>query len=177
MLKVKDESKRGDEAHDHDSSQGSTGATAGDGSAGKHEGISSADDGAYAQCTIGTGGAAGGAGDIAVSQANVARDDLAYLVVAIDPVNFKNPYTEALAGVSTVYKSTPPVRQGRARLTRGYPCITATVGNTRIPTTAYAHWFSYTTDFVNEDVEIQRAIDATNQRFACLPRRYVLDSV
>lgn len=116
------------------------------------------------------------AGLSTISQANVARDDLDYLVVAIDPVNFEKPYTEALEGVSTVRKSTPPDNQGQARLTRGYPCITSTVVNTRIPATAYANWFSYETDFLSENVEIQKAIDATNQQFSALPRRYVLDS-
>lgn len=116
------------------------------------------------------------AGLSTISQANVARDELDYLVVAIDPVNFEKPYTEKLEGVSTVYKSTPPDNRGQARLASGYPSITATVVNTRIPATAYANWFSYTTDFLSENVEIQKAIDATNQRFSALPRRYVLDS-
>jgi hypothetical protein len=116
------------------------------------------------------------AGLYTISQASVARDELAYLVVAIDPVNFEKPYTEALEGVSTVYKSTPPDPQGRARLTRGYPCLTATVVNTRIPATVYANWFSYTTDFRSENIEIHRAIDATEQCFASIPRRFVLDS-
>ncbi len=111
-----------------------------------------------------------------ISQANVARDNLEYLVVTIDPVNFEMPYTEALEGVSTVYKSTPPDNQGRARLTSGYPCVTATVVNTRIPATAYANWFSYETDFLSENVEIQKAIDATDHCFSLLPRRYILDS-
>jgi len=82
-------------------------------------------------------------------------------VVAVDPVNFEKPYTEKLEGVSTVYKSTPPDRNGEARLTPGYPSITAQVVNTRIPTTTYAEWFSYTTDFVSENVEIQKTFDAT----------------
>lgn len=116
------------------------------------------------------------AGLYAISRANVARDELDYLVVAIDPVNFEKPYTAVLEGVSTVYKSTPPDKQGRARLTRGYPCLTATVVNTRIPATTYANWFSYSADFVSENVEIQKAIEATNQHFAHLPRRYVLDA-
>lgn len=117
-----------------------------------------------------------GKGLYTISHANVARDELERLVVAIDPVNFEKPYTEALEGVSTVYKSTPPDNQGQARLTRGYPSITATVVNTRIPATVYANWFSYTTGFVSENVEIQRAIDATEERFADYVRRYVLDS-
>ncbi len=91
-------------------------------------------------------------------------------------MNFEEPYTHALEGVSTVHKSTPPDQQGQARLTRGYPCITATVVNSRIPATAYANWFSYTTDFLSENVEIQKAVDATNQQFDDFPRRYVLDA-
>ena len=37
----------------------------------------------------------------------------AYVVVALDPVNFEKPYTTELAGVSTVHKSTPPLCGGR----------------------------------------------------------------
>lgn len=112
-----------------------------------------------------------------ISEANVARDEVERLVVAIDPVNFEKPYTKKLEGVSTVYKSTPPDNFGQARLTSGYPSITATTVNTRIPATTYANWFSYTTDFVSENAEIQQAIDATNQRFAQkYTLRYVLDS-
>ena len=111
-----------------------------------------------------------------ISHANVMRDPLDYLVVAIDPVNLEKPYTEKLEGVSTVYKSTPPDRNGKPRLTKGYPCITATVVNSRIPATTYANWFSYTTDFMSENVEIQHAIDATNMRFPDQRLRYVLDA-
>jgi len=112
-----------------------------------------------------------------ISEANVARDGVERLVVAIAPVNFEKPYTKKLEGVSTVYKSTPPDNFGKARLTSGYPSITATTVNTRIPATTYANWFSYTTDFVSENAEIQQAIDATNQRFAQkYALRYVLDS-
>jgi hypothetical protein len=111
-----------------------------------------------------------------ISQANVARDALERLVVAIDPVNFEKPYTEALEGVSTVYKSTPPDNQGQGRLTSGYPSLTATVVNTRIPAVTYANWFSYTTDFLSENVEIHKAIEATRQRFVDYPLRFVLDA-
>lgn len=112
-----------------------------------------------------------------ISEANIARDRLERLVIAIDPVNFEKPYTKKLEGVSTVHKSTPPDMNGKARLSSGYPSITATVVNTRIPATTYANWFSYTTDFVSQNVEIQQAIDATNQRLAKrYSLRYVLDS-
>lgn len=111
-----------------------------------------------------------------ISHANVMRDRLDYLVVAIDPVNLEKPYTEKLEGVSTVHKSTPPDRNGKPRLTKGYPCITASVVNSRIPATTYANWFSYATDFVSMNVEIQHAIDATNMRFPDQRVRYVLDA-
>ena len=112
----------------------------------------------------------------AISQANVASANPAYLVIAVDPVNFEKPYTEKLEGVSTVYKSTPPDRNGQARLTSGYPSITATVVNTPIPATTYANWFSYEKDFLSENVEIQRTFDATNRLFPNYRRRYVMDA-
>ena len=68
-----------------------------------------------------------------LGQAAVAAQAPAYLVVAVDPVNFEKPYTQALEGVSTVIKSTPPSLTGEKRLTRGYPAITATVVNLRQP--------------------------------------------
>jgi hypothetical protein len=99
------------------------------------------------------------------------------LVVALDPVNFEKPYTYKLEGVSTVYKSTPPDRHGKARLTRGYPAITATVVNTRVPATTYANWFSYTTDeFISENREIRRAIYSSRRAFPQRRLRFVGDS-
>lgn len=112
----------------------------------------------------------------AISKANVAKVCPDYLVIAIDPVNFEKPYTEKLEGVSTVHKSTPPDLKGQARLTTGYPSITASVVNTPIPATTYANWFSYTTDFRSENIEIQRAIDATTTLFPQYRRRYVGDA-
>lgn len=101
----------------------------------------------------------------------------AYVVVALDPVNFEKPYTTELEGVSTVYKSTPPTLSGEARLTRGYPAITATVVNTPIPATTYAHWFSYTSDdFISENWEITQAITTTNRYLPDVRRRYVGDA-
>ena len=117
-----------------------------------------------------------GEGLYTISRSNVERDQPEYLVVAIDPVNFEKPYTQKLEGVSTVHKSTPPALNGQARLARGYPSITASVVNTRIPATTYANWFSYTTDFISENVEIQKAIDATNGLFPDYRLRYVLDA-
>jgi len=56
----------------------------------------------------------------AIAQRTVAEHEPSHLVVAVDPVNFEKPYTEALEGVSTVMKSTPPPPKGqRKRLTPG----------------------------------------------------------
>lgn len=112
----------------------------------------------------------------AISKSNVDKARPDYLVIAIDPVNFEKPYTEKLEGVSTIHKSTPPDLKGQARLATGYPSITASVVNTPIPATTYANWFSYTTDFRSENIEIQQAIDATTQLFSAYRRRYVLDA-
>lgn len=101
----------------------------------------------------------------------------AYVVVALDPVNFEKPYTTALEGVSIVHKSTPPALNGKARLARGYPALTATVVNTPIPATTYAHWFSYTdTDFISENWELNQAIATTNRLLPNFRRRYVGDA-
>ena len=96
-----------------------------------------------------------------LARATVAREQPDYGVVAVDPVNFEKPYTHALEGVSTVRKSTPPPLKGKARLTRGYPAITATVVNTRVPATTYANWFSYTVNFRSENWEIKQALRMT----------------
>lgn len=112
----------------------------------------------------------------AISKSNIDNAAPEYLVIAIDPVNFEKPYTEKLEGVSTVYKSTPPDLNGQSRLTKGYPSITASVVNTPIPATTYANWFSYTIGFRSENIEIQRAIDATSQLLPEYRRRYVLDA-
>ncbi len=96
----------------------------------------------------------------------MAHEQPPYLVVAVDPVNFEKPYTHHLEGVSTVHKSTPPDRYGKARLARGYPAITATIVNTRVPATTYANWFSYTLDFLRSpkttksDVPFVRAVSS-----------------
>lgn len=107
----------------------------------------------------------------------VEREQPGYLVVAIDPVNFEKPYTQKLEGVSTVHKSTPPDLSGNARLTRGYPAITATVVNTKVPATTYANWFSYQTeDFLSENREIYRALRMTHWLFPDYRVRYVADA-
>jgi hypothetical protein len=111
-----------------------------------------------------------------LSQARVKEADPTYTVIALDPVNFEKPYTKALEGVSTVYKSTPPQLNGQARLTRGYPAITATVVNIPVPAVTYAHWFSYTRDFISQNREINQAITSTNHLLADYKRRYVGDA-
>ena len=112
-----------------------------------------------------------------VARQTVAREKPAYLVVALDPVNFEKPYTHALEGVSTVRKSTPPDLSGQARLGRGYPAITATVVNTQVPAISYANWFSYTTgDFVSQSREFYRAIRTTRWVFPQQRLRFVADS-
>lgn len=113
----------------------------------------------------------------AIAQETVERADPAYLVVALDPVNFEKPYTEKLEGVSTVLKSTPPGPNGKKRLTPGYPALTATIVNLDVPVIAYARWFSYQTkDFLSENRELWRAIEQTGRRFPRRRLRFVADS-
>src|SRR3970040_562605 len=78
-----------------------------------------------------------------VGQKVVESENPDYLVVAVDPVNFEKPYTKALEGVSVVHKATPPDLAGHPRLIHGYPAITATIVNTKVPVASYANWFSY----------------------------------
>jgi hypothetical protein len=112
-----------------------------------------------------------------VARCTVEREQPEHLVVAVDPVNFEKPYTRALEGVSTVHKSRPPDRFGRARLARGYPAITATVVNTQVPAISYANWFSYkTADFVSENWEIYCAIRTTRRVFPRHRLRFVADA-
>jgi hypothetical protein len=111
-----------------------------------------------------------------LARATVAQEQPDYLVVAVDPVNFEKPYTRALQGVSIVRKSTPPPLRGKARLTRGYPAITATVVNTRVPATTYANWFSYKVGFRSENWEIKRALRLTRAVFPHHRLRFVGDA-
>jgi len=107
----------------------------------------------------------------------VERENPDYLVVAIDPVNFEKPYTEVLEGVSVVHKATPPDLSGHARLARGYPAITATIVNTRVPVTGYANWFSYkTADFISQNKEVEQALETTCRLYAGRNVRFVGDS-
>ncbi len=96
-----------------------------------------------------------------LARATMAQEQPPYLVVAVDPVNFEKPYTRKLPGVSIVYKRTPPPLRGKKRLTRGYPAITPTVVNTRVPATTYAHWFSYRVGFRSENWEIQMVVQSS----------------
>jgi hypothetical protein len=101
----------------------------------------------------------------------------AYLVIAVDPVNFEKPYTEKLEGVSHVIKSTPPSLDGEKRVTRGYPAITATIVNLDQPATTYANWFSYVTDdFLSQNREIERAFRMSRALFPREKLRFVGDS-
>ncbi len=114
-----------------------------------------------------------------IAQRTVAEQTprLARVVVAIDPVNFEKPYTTELEGVSIVRKSTPPSLEGEARLTRGYPAITATLVNTAQPAISYANWFSYrTADFVSQNREVYRALRVTRALFSRQSLRFVTDS-
>jgi hypothetical protein len=109
----------------------------------------------------------------ATGQNIVAGENPEYLVAAVDPVNFEKPYAQSLDGVSGVHKTTPPDLNGHARLARGYPSITATIVNTKIPVTSYANWFSYLTiDFISQNKEIEQAF--TNTARLDPEKRYVL---
>jgi hypothetical protein len=112
-----------------------------------------------------------------IGQQGIERENPAYLVVAVDPVNFEKPYAEAIEGVSVVHKATPPGLDGKARLAHGYPAITATVVNTKVPVTTYANWFSYVTaDFISQNREIEQSFESTCQLFPQRRIRFVGDS-
>jgi hypothetical protein len=112
-----------------------------------------------------------------MAQCAVAPYPRSCLVVATDPVNFEKPYTEALEGISTVLKSTPPALKGAKRLVSGYPVITATIVNLPEPVITYANWFSYkTADFVSENREIYRAIRITGALFPFTRLRFLGDA-
>lgn len=112
-----------------------------------------------------------------IGQEMVKRESPTYLVVAVDPVNFEKPYAEAIEGVSVVHKATPPGLDGKARLAHGYPAITATVVNTKVPVTSYANWFSYqTADFISQNKEIEQAFQTTHRLYQQYQVRFVGDS-
>jgi hypothetical protein len=91
-------------------------------------------------------------------------------------VNFEKPYTQALEGVSTVYKATPPDIKGEKRLTHGYPAITAVAVNLSQPVVSYAQWFSYETEFLSQNWEVYRAFRMSRAVFARKKRRFVMDA-
>jgi hypothetical protein len=112
-----------------------------------------------------------------IGQQVVEWEDPPYLAVAVDPVNLEKPYAEAIEGVSVVHKATPPALDGKARLAHGYPAITATVVNTKVPVTTYANWFSYlTADFISQNREIEQSFESTCQWFPQRRIRFVGDS-
>ena len=112
-----------------------------------------------------------------IGQEMVERESPEYLVVAVDPVNFEKPYAEAIEGVSIVHKATPPGLDGKARLAHGYPAITATVVNTKVPVTTYANWFSYqTADFISQNKEIEQAFETTHRLYPQHKVRFVGDA-
>lgn len=106
----------------------------------------------------------------------VAREKPEYLVAAVDPVNFEKPYVKSLEGISTVHKSTPPDLSGHARLAHGYPAITTTMVNTRVPAISYANWFSYEIGFISQNKEIEQAFTTTCRLYPGYRVRFVGDS-
>jgi hypothetical protein len=106
----------------------------------------------------------------------VSREEPEYLVAAVDPVNFEKPYAKAIEGVSIVHKSTPPDLSGHARLAHGYPAITTTIVNTKVPVTSYANWFSYELDFISQNKEIEHAFTTTCRLYPGYKVRFVGDS-
>lgn len=111
-----------------------------------------------------------------VGRKAIEREAPDYLVVAVDPVNFEKPYTKAIEGVSIVHKATPPDLTGHARLAHGYPAITATVVNTKVPVTSYANWFSYVIDFISQNNEIEQAFQTTCRLYPSYRICFVGDS-
>jgi hypothetical protein len=99
------------------------------------------------------------------------------VIVALDRVNFEQPYAEYVEGISTVHKATPPGSDGKARLTPGFPTVMAEIVNLRQPAIPYAHFFSYTTpDFLSQNREVQRAIDEVVAVLNGYPVCFVTDS-
>jgi hypothetical protein len=106
----------------------------------------------------------------------VAREKPEYLVAAVDPVNFEKPYVKAIEGASIVHKATPPDLTGHARLAHGYPAITVTIVNTKVPVTSYANWFSYEIGFISQNKEIEQSFETTCRLYPGYKVRYVGDS-
>jgi hypothetical protein len=111
-----------------------------------------------------------------VGRQAVEQEAPAYLVAAVDPVNFEKPYVKVIEGASIVHKATPPDLTGHARLAHGYPAITATIVNTRVPVTSYANWFSYEIDFISQNKEVEQAFETTCRLYPEYLIRFVGDS-
>ena len=71
------------------------------------------------------------------AQQLVTQETSDYVIVALDPVNFEKPYCQQVEGVSTAMKSTPPALEGKKRLPKGYPAMTATIVNLSEPCASY----------------------------------------
>ena len=106
----------------------------------------------------------------------VAREKPEYLVAAVDPVNFEKPYVKVVEGASIVHKATPPDLTGHARLAHGYPALTATIVNTKVPVTSYANWFSYVIGFISQNKEIEQSFETTCRLYPGYKVRFVGDS-
>jgi hypothetical protein len=106
----------------------------------------------------------------------VGREKPEYLVAAVDPVNFEKPYVKVVEGASIVHKATPPDLTGHARLAHGYPAITTTIVNTKVPVTSYANWFSYEIDFISQNHEIDQGFETTCRLYPGYKVRFVGDS-
>lgn len=112
-----------------------------------------------------------------IGQQVVERERPDYLVVAVDPVNFEKPYVKSTEGMSVVHKATPPDLSGQARMAKGYPAITATIVNTKVPVTSYASWFSNkTADFISQNKEIEAAFATTHRLYPQYKVRFVGDA-
>lgn len=99
------------------------------------------------------------------------------VIVALDIVNFEQPYAEHVEGLSTVHKSTPPGPDGKARLTAGFPTVMCEIVNLSQPAIPYAHFFSYTTpDFLGQNLEVQRALAETASLLSGFALCFVTDS-
>ena len=61
-------------------------------------------------------------------------------------------------------------------LARGYPALTACVVNLPEPVVTYAQWFSYTREFLSENVELMQAITTTRQLYPEHSLCFVTDS-
>jgi hypothetical protein len=75
-----------------------------------------------------------------------------------------------------VHKATPPDLTGHARLAHGYPALTATIVNTKVPVTSYANWFSYEIGFISQNKEIEQSFETTCRLYPGYKVRFVGDS-